>query len=118
MPTVPPALHIVALVLCRYSEQGQGTTYRERDCTYWFSSLERCNAWIQSDPFHGNFYAYPLRGLSAQLAHLKLFQKSGFVGVVCDAPPGGSGSIPIDELVSAIAARLEKDGAQAGQEPQ
>jgi hypothetical protein len=104
----PPTVHKVVLVLCRYDEKGQGVLYRERDCAYWFASLDSYARWIKPLPQSEKFYKYVLRRLSTQLEHLKLYKKDGFVGVVYDPQHPGAEMTPIDELMSAIASELAR----------
>ncbi len=110
MGTRPPTLHRVILVLCNYDEKGQGVAYRERNCTHWFPSVESYQHWIQmlSLPRSDKFYAYPLRNLSDQLAHLKIFKKDGFTGVVYDPQAPGADMTPIDDLISTIEDELRR----------
>lgn len=94
----------VVLVLCRYDERGQGKVYREGDGAFWFASVAAWNAWVKDRPPAEKFYAYPLRNLTAQLDQLKIFKKDGIAAVLY--PDGGT--IPIDELISTIAAAVAK----------
>src|SRR5438477_637136 len=96
----PPTVHKLVLVLCHYDDRGQGKVYRERDCSYWFPSVESHTHWIKVLQLSGKFYTYVLRRLSDQLAHLKIFKKDGFTGVVYDPQHPGAEMIPIDDLIS------------------
>lgn len=92
----PP--HPLVLVLCRYDERGHGKVYREGDCAFWFSSAAAWAEWVKGRPLPEKFYVYPLRNLSAQLNHLRLFQKDGITSI---RYPDGR-TIAIGELISAV----------------
>lgn len=96
-------IHKVMLVLCKYDEKGQGQIYRERDCAYWFASVDSYKNWLKVVQLPGNFYAFPLRGLLSQMERLKSLRKEGFVGVFYDPKKAGEAMIPIDDLASALA---------------
>ena len=91
----------VVLVLCRYDERGEGRVYREGDRALLFDSVAAWKSWAKDRPLPEKFYAYPLRNLSAQLAHLKLFKKDGITGVSYP----DAGTVPIDDLI----ARIQKE---------
>lgn len=95
----------LVLVLCRYDERGQGRVYREGDCAFWFASKETWTAWVKERPLPEKFYVYPLRNLSAQLDHLKLFKKDGIIAVVHP----DAGRVAIDTLIARVAAESGKE---------
>jgi len=104
----PRALHRLVLVLCRYDERGQGQIYREQGSVCLFRSVEAWTAWVKERALSGKFYAYPLRNPTAQLDHLRLFQKDGIAGVLYDPPSPDSAPVPIDELISRMEAEAQR----------
>jgi hypothetical protein len=99
----PTTVHQLMLVLCKYDEKGQGQVYRERDCSYWFASVDGYKTWIAPLQEPGKFYVFPLRGLAPQRERLKSLKKEGFVGVVYDPQQAGEEEVPLDDLASVLA---------------